>query len=57
MSKGSRQRPTNKLKFDENFDAIFGKGKNVSREQPSSKSRTRTNRRSNPEGTSTPVGS
>lgn len=57
MSKGSRQRPTNKLKFDENFEAIFGKGKNVSKEQSSSKSRTRTNRRSNPEGTSAPMGS
>ena len=25
--KGSKQRPTNKATFDENFDRIFGKGK------------------------------
>lgn len=25
MSKGSRQRPHNKKKFDENYDRIFGK--------------------------------
>ena len=25
--KGSLQRPTNKKKFDENFERIFGKGK------------------------------
>ena len=25
MSKGSKQRPTNKSKFDENFDRIFAK--------------------------------
>lgn len=25
MSKGSRSRPVNKKKFDENFDKIFGK--------------------------------
>lgn len=25
MSKGSKQRPTDKVKFDNNFDAIFGK--------------------------------
>ena len=24
--KGSKQRPTNKAKFDDNFDKIFGKG-------------------------------
>lgn len=27
--KGSRQRPTNKLTFDQNFDRIFGKPKQV----------------------------
>ena len=57
MSKGSRQRPTNQLAFDANFDAIFRKDKDVCRKQPSSKSRTRTDRRSDPKGTSTPVGS
>jgi uncharacterized protein with von Willebrand factor type A (vWA) domain len=25
MSKGSKQRPTDKQKFDENYDKIFGK--------------------------------
>tara|TARA_R110002153_G_C13267833_1_gene492990 strand:- start:225 stop:392 length:168 start_codon:yes stop_codon:yes gene_type:complete len=29
MSKGSRQRPVNKEKFDNNFDKIFGKNKTV----------------------------
>lgn len=46
MSKGSKQRPTNKAAFDANFDRIFrnkGKDKDVSRKQSSSKSRTRTN--------------
>ena len=57
MSKGSRQRPTNKQAFDNNFDAIFGKNKDVSRKQSSSKSGTRTDRRGDPKGTSTPVGS
>ena len=57
MSKGSRQRPTNQLAFDANFDAIFGKKEDVPRKQPSSESRTRTDRRGNPKGTSTPVGS
>jgi hypothetical protein len=27
MSKGSRQRPTDRKKFDENWDRIFGKKK------------------------------
>ena len=27
MSKGSKQRPTDKKKFDENWDRIFGKKK------------------------------
>lgn len=27
MSKGSKQRPTDKQKFDENYDRIFGKKK------------------------------
>ena len=27
MSKGSKQRPTDKKKFDENWERIFGKGK------------------------------
>jgi hypothetical protein len=27
MSKGSKQRPTNKSNFDKNFDAIFNKDK------------------------------
>ena len=27
MGKGSKQRPTNKTAFDENFDRIFGKGR------------------------------
>jgi len=27
MSKGSQQRPTDKKKFDENYDRIFGKKK------------------------------
>lgn len=35
MSKGSRQRPTDKQKFDENFDRIFGKKKKE--EQPTDK--------------------
>lgn len=46
MSKGSRQRPTNKATFDANFDRIFrnkDKDKDVSRKQPSSKSPTRSN--------------
>ena len=51
MSKGSRQRPTNKQAFDNNFDAIFGKNKDVSRKQSNSKSGTRTDRRSDPKGT------
>ena len=29
MSKGSNQRPTDKEKFDKNFEAIFGKNKRV----------------------------
>ena len=31
--KGSKQRPTNKAKFDDNFDKIFGKGKSDDRLQ------------------------
>ena len=27
MSKGSKQRPTDKQKFDDNYDQIFGKKK------------------------------
>ena len=31
MSKGSRQRPVDKSKFDESFDRIFGKPKDFDR--------------------------
>ena len=31
--KGSKQRPTNKAKFDENYDAIFGQKKEVEPER------------------------
>ena len=32
MGKGSKQRPTNKSSFDENFDKIFGKPKEADKQ-------------------------
>ena len=39
--KGSKQRPTNKLKFDQNFDRIFGNKDKL--EEKKSDSRNNTN--------------
>lgn len=46
MSKGSTQRPQqiSKKEFDENFDRIFNKGKNMAHTKPKRGERMKTNK-------------